>query len=423
MVDGHGDAGMTDARRVVVTGVGVVSPVGLDRASTWSALVAGCSGVRSIERFDASALETRFAAQVVDFDPVEAMGRKEARRSDRYTQFAVVAAREALDQSGLTIEESNADRVGALIGSGMGGMETLEEGARTLLDQGPGRVSPFFMPMFLPNMASGVVALSLGARGPNYAPVSACASSAHALGEAAMMIRRGSADAMIAGGAEAAVTRLSIAGFNAMGALSTRNEHPSGASRPFDGGRDGFVIGEGAAVLILESLDAALARGAQPLAELAGYGATDDANHVVQPAPGGAGAARAMRAALNDAGLAPSEIDYVNAHGTSTPLNEKLETQAYKTVFGEGAYEVPISSTKSMTGHLLGAAGALEGAIAVETIRHGVIPPTINQDTPDPDCDLDYVPNTARPARLRHVMSNSMGFGGHNVSLIFSAYS
>ena len=413
---------MIEPRRVVVTGIGVVCPVGLDRGSTWESLAAGCSGVRPIERFDASALQTRIAGQVVGFDPVAAMGRKEARRADRYTQLAVVAALEALSQSGLPIDESNADRVGALIGSGMGGIETLEAGAKTLLEQGAGRISPFFMPMFLPNMASGVVALTVGARGPNYAPVSACASSAHALGEAAMMIRRGWADAMLAGGSEAAVTPLSIAGFNAMGALSTRNDDPPAASRPFDGGRDGFVIGEGAAVLILESLDGALARGAEPLAELSGYGATDDANHVVQPAPGGAGAARAMQAALDDAGLSQGAIDYVNAHGTSTPLNEKFETQSLKAVFGDRAFQVPISSTKSMTGHLLGAAGALEGAIAVEAIRHGVIPPTINQETPDPDCDLDYVPNTARPAPLRHVMSNSMGFGGHNVSLIFSAF-
>jgi 3-oxoacyl-[acyl-carrier-protein] synthase II len=413
---------MIEPRRVVVTGIGVVCPVGLDRGSTWESLAAGCSGVRPIERFDASALQTRIAGQVVGFDPVATMGRKEARRADRYTQLAVVAAQEALSQSGLPIDESNADRVGALIGSGMGGIETLEAGAKTLLEQGAGRISPFFMPMFLPNMASGVVALTVGARGPNYAPVSACASSAHALGEAAMMIRRGWADAMLAGGSEAAVTPLSIAGFNAMGALSTRNDDPPAASRPFDGGRDGFVIGEGAAVLILESLDGALARGAEPLAELSGYGATDDANHVVQPAPGGAGAARAMQAALDDAGLSQGAIDYVNAHGTSTPLNEKFETQSLKAVFGDRAFQVPISSTKSMTGHLLGAAGALEGAIAVEAIRHGVIPPTINQETPDPDCDLDYVPNTARPAPLRHVMSNSMGFGGHNVSLIFSAF-
>ena len=413
---------MIEPRRVVVTGIGVVCPVGLDRGSTWESLAAGCSGVRPIERFDASALQTRIAGQVVGFDPVATMGRKEARRADRYTQLAVVAAQEALSQSGLRIDESNADRVGALIGSGMGGIETLEAGAKTLLEQGPGRISPFFMPMFLPNMASGVVALTVGARGPNYAPVSACASSAHALGEAAMMIRRGWADVMLAGGSEAAVTPLSIAGFNAMGALSTRNDNPPAASRPFDGGRDGFVIGEGAAVLILESLDGALARGAEPLAELSGYGATDDANHVVQPAPGGAGAARAMQAALEDAGLSQGAIDYVNAHGTSTPLNEKFETQSLKAVFGDRAFQVPISSTKSMTGHLLGAAGALEGAIAVEAIRHGVIPPTINQETSDPDCDLDYVPNTARPAPLRHVMSNSMGFGGHNVSLIFSAF-
>jgi 3-oxoacyl-[acyl-carrier-protein] synthase II len=290
------------------------------------------------------------------------------------------------------------------------------------MKEGPHRVSPFFMPMFLPNMASGVVAMTFGARGPNFAPVSACASSAHALGEAAEMIRRGWADAMLAGGSEAAVSTLSIAGFNAMGALSTRNDAPEKASRPFDAERDGFVIGEGAATLVLESMEHARTRRATILAEMSGYGKTDEANHVVKPAPGGAGASKAMRLALAEAGLRPSDVDYLNAHGTSTQLNEKFETQALKAAFGEGAGDLPISATKSMTGHLLGAAGALEGAISILAMRHGMAPPTINQEVPDPDCDLDYVPNAAREVAIRHAMSNSMGFGGHNVSLIFSAF-
>ncbi|MCC6314296.1 MAG: beta-ketoacyl-ACP synthase II [Thermomicrobiales bacterium] len=408
--------------RVVITGIGIVSPLGLGREATWAGLVAGRSGVSAIERFDASALTTRFAGQIREFDPAAVMGRKEARRADRYTQFAVAATREALEHSGLTIDEGNADRVGAIVASGMGGIATLEQGAATLMNEGPHRVSPFFMTMFLPNMASGVVAMTFGARGPNFAPVSACASSAHALGEAAEMIRRGWADAMLASGAEAAVSPLSIAGFNAMGALSTRNDAPEKASRPFDAEREGFVLGEGAATLVLESLAHARARGAVILAELAGYGTTDDANHVVQPAPGGIGAAKAMRLALVDAGLRPGDIDYLNAHGTSTQLNEKFETQALKAAFGEAAATLPVSGTKSMTGHLLGAAGALEGAISVLAIQRGIAPPTINQETADPDCDLDYVPNMARDIEIRHAMSNSMGFGGHNVSLIFSAF-
>lgn len=409
--------------RVVVTGIGIVCPVGNDREAAWDALKAGRSGIAPIERFDASALATRFAGEVRGFDPTIAMGRKEARRADRFTQLAVAATKEALEQGGLAIAGDNADRVGAIVGSGIGGMATLEEGMTTLLNQGPSRISPFFMPMFLTNMASGVVAMTFGMKGPNYAPVSACATSGHAIGEAAEMIRRGWADAMIASGTEAAVTPLSIAGFNAMGALSTRNDNPAGASRPFDLGRDGFVIAEGAASLLLESLDHAQARGATILGEVAGYGMTDDAFHYTQPPPGGEGGVRAMRLALANAGLEPKDIDYVNAHGTSTPLNEKFETEALKGVFGDAAYRVPTSSTKSMTGHMLGAAGAVEGAVALLAIRDGIMPPTINQETPDPECDLDYVPNEARAANLRHVMSNSMGFGGHNVSLVFSRWS
>ncbi len=414
---------MTDHQphAVVVTGIGIVSPAGLTRDATWEALVAGKSGVSPITRFDPKGLATTFAGQVTDFDPVAVVGRKEARRTDRYTQLAIAATLEALAQSELEINAANADRVGVLLGTAIGGLETLETGARTLNEQGPNRISPFFFPMFLPNMASGVVAITTGARGPNYAPTSACASSAHALGEAARMIQRGDADVMLAGGSEAPVTPLGVAGFNAMGALSTRNDAPTAASRPFDAERDGFVLAEGAAVLVLESADHAARRGARVLATLSGYGTTDDANHVVQPAEGGEGAARAMRGALRDAGLTPDQIDYINAHGTSTQLNEKLETAGVKAAFGDHAYRLAISSTKSMTGHLLGAAGGLEAGIAILAMLNGVIPPTINQETPDPDCDLDCVPNQSRPASLRHVMSNSMGFGGHNVSLIFSA--
>jgi 3-oxoacyl-[acyl-carrier-protein] synthase II len=405
---------------VVVTGLGIVSPLGNDAPTTWAALIAGCSGAARITRFDASGYETTFAAEVKGFDAVARLGRKDARRTDRYTHFAVAAALEALEQAGLVIDEGNADRVGVLMGSGMGGAETLDAGMETVLTAGPKRLTPFFMPMFLGNMASGTVAIVTGARGPNFSPVSACASSGHAIGEAAEIIRRGDADVVIAGGSEAPVARMVVAGFNAMDALSKRNDNPAGASRPFDAERDGFVLGEGGAALILESAEHAMRRGANPLAEIRGYATTDDANHMVQPAPGGAGAARAMTLALQRAGLQPADIGYVNAHGTSTQLNEKFETQAIKAVFGDWAYRVPISSTKSMTGHLLGAAGALEGALAVLAINEGELPPTINQTTPDPDCDLDYIPNRSRAAAIDHAMSNSMGFGGHNVSLIFS---
>jgi 3-oxoacyl-[acyl-carrier-protein] synthase II len=407
-------------QRIVVTGIGAVSPLGHDLCSSWAAIVAGTSGIARITRFDPTGFKTTFAGEVKDFDAAARMGRKDARRTDRFTHYAVAAAIEALEQAGLIIGQDNAERVGVLMGSGMGGAETLDTGMETVLTQGPGRLSPFFMPMFLANMASGTVAIVTGAKGPNFSPVSACASSAHAIGEAAEIIRRGEADVMIAGGSEAPLARMVVAGFNAMDALSTRNDDPAGASRPFDAGRDGFVLGEGGAALVLESAAHAAARGARVLAELSGYGATDDANHMVQPAPGGSGAARAMTLAMDRAGLTPRDIGYINAHGTSTQLNEKFETQAIKAAFGDDAYTVPISSTKSMTGHLLGAAGALEAAFAIEAMNNGVLPPTINQTDPDPDCDLDYVPNQAQRAELQHVMSNSMGFGGHNVSLIFS---
>lgn len=414
---------MTDAidtsRRVVVTGMGGLCSIGNNIPDIWKAAISGTSGIAPITRFDASEYSTTFAGEVKDFDPVEALGRKDARKHDRFSQLAIVASRQAVEQSGLDIA-AEADRIGVLIGTGMGGIETFETGTENLLNGGPRRVSPFFVPMLLANMASGNVAIDLGAKGPNFAPVSACAASAHAIGEGLMMIRSGLADAVIAGGAEAPITRMGVAGFGAMGALSTRNDSPELASRPFDANRDGFVLAEGAASLVLESLEHALARGATILGEVIGYGLTDDANHMVQPAPGGEGSARAMRLALEFAGLSPEDIGYINAHGTSTPLNEKFETAGIKAAFGDAAYHVPISSTKSMTGHLLGAAGAIEAALTITALQNGMLPPTINQTDADPDCDLDYIPNTARQAEIAIAMSNSMGFGGHNVSLIFA---
>jgi 3-oxoacyl-[acyl-carrier-protein] synthase II len=395
--------------------------IGNDVASIWSAAIAGTSGIAPITRFDAEGFETRFAGEVKEFDAAAEVGRKECRRMDRFSQLSIVAARQAVEQSGLDIA-ANSTRVGTLIGSGMGGMETFEAGTETMLGSGPRRVSPFFVPMMLANMASGNVAIDLGTKGPNFAPVSACAASAHAIGEGALMIRHGLADAMVVGGGEAPITRMGVAGFGSMGALSTRNDDPARASRPFDKGRDGFVLAEGAAVLMLEERERAIARGATILAEVIGYGITDDANHMVQPGPEGEGAARAMNLALDDAGVSPEDVGYINAHGTSTPLNEKLETMAIKRAFGDAAYGVPISSTKSMTGHLLGAAGALEAIFSVMAMREGILPPTINQEEADPDCDLDYIPNEARKADVGIVMSNSMGFGGHNVSLIMAKH-
>jgi 3-oxoacyl-[acyl-carrier-protein] synthase II len=406
-------------RRVVVTGIGGICAVGNSATEIWKSIAAGQSGIGPITRFDPEGFETQFAGEVKGFDPAERVGRKESRRMDRYSQLSVAAAREAVVQSGLDVP-AEAERVGVLIGTGMGGMETFETGTETLLTGGPKRISPFFVPMMLPNMASGNVSIDIGAKGPNFATVSACASSGHAIGEATMMIRNGYADVKVTGGGEAAVTRMGIAGFNAMGALSKRNDAPEKASRPFDLDRDGFVLAEGAAVLVLESLDHATDRGATILAEMIGYGTTDDANHMVQPAPGGEGAARAMTIALADAGVDAAAIDYINAHGTSTQLNEKLETQAVQRVFGNRSRTVPISSTKSMTGHLLGAAGSLEALITIAAMNANLLPPTINQETPDPECPVDTVPNVARPGEIRFAMSNSMGFGGHNVSLVLA---
>jgi 3-oxoacyl-[acyl-carrier-protein] synthase II len=408
-------------QRVVVTGFGALSPVGNSAAESWAAVVAGRSGVATITRFDPADYETRFAGEVKGFDPDAVLGKKESRRMDRHAQLGVAAALEARTNAHLADAELDPFRVGVSMGSGMGAMETLEQGAETLLTRGPGRIGPFFAPMSLPNMAAGMAAIFLGAKGPCLGTVSACASSAHAIGESVEMIRRGVVDVMYAGGAEAPVTRLSVAGFGAMGALSKRNDAPERASRPFDADRDGFVLGEGAAVLVLESLEHAEKRGATILAEVAGYAATDDANHMVQPAPDGEGVGRAMRLALADAGLTPGDIGYLNAHATSTKIGEKYETQAIKSVFGERAYMLPVSSTKSMTGHLLGAAGSLEATFCINALRRGCLPPTINYETVDPECDLDYVPNTAREAKVRAVMNNSLGFGGHNVSVIFTA--
>jgi 3-oxoacyl-[acyl-carrier-protein] synthase II len=399
--------------------MGVISPLGTSAEQAWTSAKAGVSGASPIERFDATGYETRFAAQVKDFDAEGILGKKESRRMDRYTQFAVAAALEAANQACLTSASVPPERIGTLIGTGMGGVETIEQGAETLFTQGPRRLGPFFIPMLLPNMASGAVSIAVGSKGPNFAPISACASAGHAIGESTMIIRRGDADVMFAGGGEAPISRLGVAGFNAMGALSKRNDDPKSASRPFDAGRDGFVLAEGGAVLVLEERGHALARGANILGEIKGYGATDDANHIVQPGPGGEGAARAIGLGLKDAGLEPEDIDYINAHGTSTQLNEKLETQAIKTGFGDHAYKVPISSTKSMTGHLLGAAGSVEAAFCLLAIRDQCVPPTINYEAVDPDCDLDYIPNTSRPVQIKYVLSNSMGFGGHNVALIF----
>ncbi len=408
--------------RVVVTGLGCVSPVGNNVKDTWEALLAGKSGAANITAFDASAHKTKFAAEVKGFEPVALFGTREARKMDRFTQFATAATLEAMAHSNFTINETNRDRVGILIGTGIGGIITLLEQYDVLRERGPERISPFLIPMMISDSAAGNIAIRVGARGPNMSLATACASGTNSLGEAAEMIRRGSADVMIAGASEAAITSVTMAGMNVMTALSTRNDDPQHASRPFDKDRDGFLMGEGAAVLILESLEHAQARGANILCEFGGYGTSDDAHHISAPAEDGAGAAISMQLALQNASLKPADISYINAHGTSTYLNDKSETAAIKTVFGEQAYKTPVSSTKSMTGHLLGASGALEGIISALAIVNNILPPTINYETPDPVCDLDYVPNHSRKTTVNHVMSNSFGFGGHNATLIMSRY-
>ncbi len=408
--------------RVVVTGIGLVTPVGSDRKTTWNSLLEGKSGIDYISLFDAEGYESRIAAEVDGFDAAPILGRKEARRLDRFAQFACVAALEALEDAGLDMANEDADRVGVLIGSGVGGIITITEQHKILQARGPKRVSPFLVPMMLGDMASGQVSMMIGAKGPNFSTVSACATGTDSIGEALEMIRRGRADVVIAGGTEAAVCEIGVAGFNACMALSTRNDDPQAASRPFDTGRDGFVLGEGAGLVVLESLEHAEKRGANVLAELAGYGASSDAHHVTQPHPEGEGAARAMKWAIEDAKLVPENVDYINAHGTSTPLNDKFETIAVKRMYGDHAYNLKMSSTKSMTGHLLGAAGGIEAAFSVLAIKEGIIPPTINIDDPDPECDLDYVANTAVKQDVNVAMSNSLGFGGHNASLVFKSF-
>jgi 3-oxoacyl-[acyl-carrier-protein] synthase II len=408
--------------RVVVTGMGLITSVGNDVASTWEALCQGKSGVAEIEGYDISRHRVHFAAQVKHFDASPYMDRKDVRRNDPYEQIAIAATKQALDHAGLKITDENADDIGVYIGSGIGGLQTLHDQFSVLFEKGPDRISPFFINMMIIDGAPGVVSIMTGAKGPNWAAVSACATSGNTIGEAWETIRRGDAKAMIAGGAEKAVGPISMAAFDNMHALSRRNDDPQGASRPFDATRDGFVMGEGAAILILEDLEFAKARGAPILAEMVGYAATGDAYHVTEPAPGGSGLVRAMRRALEKSGLRLDQIDYINAHGTSTPYNDRTETQAIKTCFGEHASRLAISSTKSMIGHTLGAAGAVEAAVSIMTMLTGIITPTINLHHPDPDCDLDYVPNEAREATVNVALSNSMGFGGHNTSLIFKRY-
>ena len=405
--------------RVVVTGMGVVTSLGLGIERFWQSLIAGRSGIVPITSFDVSAFTTRFAGEITDFVPEEFMERKEARRMDRFVHFAVAATRMALTDACYEIGPEEANRVGVLIGSGIGGLRTIEEQAKVMFDRGPDRISPFFIPMLIADMASGQVSILFGAKGPNSTVVTACATGTHAIGDAYHIIRRGDADVMIAGGSEAPLTALGLGGFCAARTLSQRNDDPQAASRPFDKDRDGFVMAEGAGILILESLTHARQRGARIYAELIGYGLTADAYHITAPAPEGEGAARAMNMALNRAAIAPEDVDYINAHGTSTHYNDKLETAAIKSTFGEAAYQIPISSTKSMTGHLLGAAGAIEAVVSVLAIQNQMIPPTINYETPDPECDLDYTPNQARSATVEVSMSNSFGFGGHNATVIF----
>ena len=409
--------------RVVVTGLGVVTPLGLNLTTTWEGLIAGKSGIDYITMFDPTPLETKIAGEVKGFEPTNYINRKEARHMDRFAQLAVAASLQALEQSGIQINATNQYDIGIVIGCGIGGLTTLFEQIKILLDKGADRVSPFLIPMMIGDIAAAQVSIVLKVKGPNLCTTSACSSGSDALGFAYAIIKRGDAQVMIAGGSESIINPIGIAAFNAMKAISVRNDEPQLASRPFDAERDGFVIGEGAGILILESLTHARKRGANILAEIIGYGASGDAYHVTQPLENGEGAAKAMQMALNKAGLSPTEIDYINAHGTSTPLNDKMETRAIKSVFGDNAYHIPISSTKSMMGHLIGGAGAVEAAICLMVIQHGFIPPTINLTHPDPECDLDYVPNVARQAKVTTALSNSFGFGGHNSVLIFRKYS
>ncbi len=410
-------------RRVVVTGLGLISPLGIGVEKSWSGLLQGRSGVRRITQFDASSFATKIAGEVDGFNPEDYIEPKEVKKMDRFIHFGVAASTMAMEDSGLKIDEQNAARVGVYVGSGMGGLPAIEHYHKVLLEKGPRRITPFFIPMLIINLAAGQISIKFGAKGPNSAPATACATGSHAIGDAFKVIQRGDADAMIAGGTESCITSMGIGGFNAMKALATRNDEPEKASRPFDRDRDGFIMGEGSGILIIEELGHALARKAKIYAEIAGYGLTGDAYHITSPAPGGEGAARCMTMALRDAGMDPWEVDYINAHGTSTKYGDELETMAIKTVFKEHAYKVAVSSTKSMTGHLLGAAGGVEAVICALSIRNSMIPPTINLDNPDPECDLDYVPHTARKADIGAALSNSFGFGGTNACLLFKKFS
>nr|WP_096156967.1 beta-ketoacyl-ACP synthase II [Bacillus sp. FJAT-45066] len=412
---------MNMKKRVVVTGIGAVTPIGNDANTTWESAINGVSGVGALTRVDSGQFPTKVAAELKDFNPENFMDKKEARRMDRFTQYAMAASLMAVKDANLDINESNAPRVGVWIGSGIGGMETFENQYKTFLEKGPRRVSPFFVPMMIPDMATGQVSIALGAKGVNSCTVTACATGTNCIGDAFKVIQRGDADVMVTGGTEAPLTDISFAGFSSAKALST-NPDPKTASRPFDANRDGFVMGEGSGILILEELEYALARGAKIYAEIVGYGSTGDAHHITAPAPAGEGGARAMKMAIDDAGLSPNEMDYVNAHGTSTEYNDKYETMAIKEVLGDHAYNVSISSTKSMTGHLLGAAGGVEAIFTIKAIETGIIPPTINLVTPDPECDLDYVPNIAKTKEVRVAMSNSLGFGGHNATIVFKRF-
>jgi 3-oxoacyl-[acyl-carrier-protein] synthase II len=406
----------------VITGCGAISPLGLDVGALWSGLVGCRSGVGMITRFDATDFTTKIAAEVKGFDPTKWVAPREVRQMDRFIQYAIAAADEAMRDSGFVITDENATRVATVMGVGVGGLETIEITHLLMKEKGPKRISPYFIPGMISNLAPGHISMRFGAKGPSVTTTSACASSAHAIGESYRMIQYGTVDAVICGGAEATVTPLGIGGFNALKALSTRNDSPETASRPFDKDRDGFVMGEGSGVLIVEELEHAKRRGAKIYAEVTGYGSTADANHITQPAPGGEGAVRCMQLSLADARLAPSQIDYINAHGTSTPINDPLETLAVKTAFGDHARKLAISSTKSMTGHLLGAAGAMEAIVLSKAIELQIAPPTTNLTTPDPACDLDYIPDQARQMKIEHALSNSLGFGGTNVSLIFSRF-
>ncbi|MBG9545673.1 beta-ketoacyl-ACP synthase II [Cytobacillus firmus] len=408
-------------RRVVVTGIGAVTPLGNNTETTWNNIKSGVSGVGPLTRLNADEYPAKVAAEVKDFNPEDFFDKKDARKMDRFTHYAVASSMMAVRDANLQITDENAHRIGVWIGSGIGGMETFENQYEIFMKRGYRRVSPFFVPMMIPDMATGQVSIYLGAKGFNSCTVTACATGTNSIGDAFKVIQRGDADAMISGGAEAPITKMSVAGFCANTALST-NPDPKTASRPFDQNRDGFVIGEGAGIVVLEELEHALARGAKIYAEIVGYGATGDAYHITAPAPGGEGGARAMKMAIEDGGLKPEDIDYINAHGTSTDYNDKFETLAIKEVFGEHAYKLAVSSTKSMTGHLLGAAGGIEAIFTVLALKEGILPPTINLEIPDPECDLDYVPNKAREKEITAAMSNSLGFGGHNATIVFKRY-